>query len=95
MTTSVQTIEQKARPILEKYGVVKAALFGSVARGTGTKDSDIDFLVDFPAGKTLLDLVALRRELAEELGRTVDVVTYRSLHPFIKTRVLKDQRPIL
>lgn len=95
MRDTIVSIQRKAAPVLKKYDVMKAAVFGSVARGDFHSASDVDVLVDLPIGKTLLDLVALQRELSQVLGSDVDVVTYRSLHPFIKTRVLRDQQPIL
>ena len=48
--------------------------FGSVARGQARADSDVDFLVDFEPGRTVLDLSELILDLQEALGRQVDVV---------------------
>jgi predicted nucleotidyltransferase len=55
------------------------AIFGSVARGEATSDSDIDFLVDFEEGSSLFDLLHLMDELEQLLGRRVDVVSTRAL----------------
>jgi hypothetical protein len=74
---------------------VRAALFGSAARGELTDSSDLDFLVEFEPGRSLLDLVGLQLELADVLGKETDVVTYRSLHPRIRDRVLREQVPVL
>ncbi|HXF48014.1 MAG TPA: nucleotidyltransferase family protein [Verrucomicrobiae bacterium] len=87
---TVEQIRKTAAPILERYGIVRKALFGSVVRGEVRRSSDIDFLVEFPDGSTLLDLAGLEQELAKALRRKVDVVTYRSLHPLLKERVLKE-----
>ena len=57
------------------------ALFGSVARGDATDDSDIDFLVEFEPGSSLLDLLRLQDELSELLRRPVDVVSVGGLKP--------------
>ena len=76
---------------LEKHGVIKAALFGSIVRNDARDDSDIDLLVEFGPGKSLLDLARLKLELESLLGRKVDIVTYRSLHPLLKDRILKNQ----
>lgn len=95
MPLTFEVIQQKTLPLLKKHGVVKAAVFGSVGRNEATPASDVDFLVDFAVGRSLLDLIALKRELEETLQGLVDVVTYRALHPFIKERVLAEQRPIL
>lgn len=53
----------------------RVSLFGSVARGDDTEDSDYDFLVKFRPGASLLDLSALRRSLSDLLGTDVDVVS--------------------
>lgn len=81
--------------ILKRHDIVRAAIFGSVARGDATTKSDLDLLVEFPEGKSLLDLARLESELRVTLGRRVDVVTYRSLHPLIRDRALSEQIPIL
>ncbi len=94
MTLTPQTIKSKITPTLKRQGVTKAALFGSVVRGELKKTSDIDILVEFKPGKTLLDLAGLQIELEDLLKRKVDVVTYRSLHPLLRDRILKEQQPI-
>lgn len=55
------------------------AVFGSVARGDATEESDVDFLVEFDPGSSLLDLLRLHDELSEILGRRVDVVSLGGL----------------
>ena len=81
--------------ILRKQGVKKAALFGSIARGDATDKSDIDMLIEFDRGKSLLDLAGLKIELQEQLKRKVDVLTYKSLHPLLKGKILSEQKVIL
>lgn len=60
-----------------------------------TDQSDVDLLVEFEGRKSLLDLSGLKIELEDALGRKVDVVTYRSLHPLLRERILAEQVPIL
>ncbi len=91
----IEEIRRKAAPVLRRYDVARAAVFGSMARGDGTQDSDIDLLVEFKGQKSLLDLAGLKIELEELLGRQVDVVTYASLHPLLRNRILAEQRAIL
>lgn len=81
--------------ILKKNGVKKAAVFGSFARGEAKKESDIDLLIEFKGKKSLFDLVGLKIELEESTGRNVDVVTYASLHPLLRDRILSEQVCIL
>ncbi len=54
-------------------------MFGSVARGTSSDTSDVDFLVEFEPGRSLLDLIHLEDRLVELLGRHVDVVSVGAL----------------
>ena len=88
-----ERLREKILPILKKYGIKKAALFGSFARGEQKPDSDIDILVKFKdrENKTLLDLVGLELELVDVLNRKVDVLTYNSIHPLLKDYILKEQ----
>lgn len=95
MNTAVQTLAEQALPILHRYGVTRAEIFGSRARGDPNANSDLDILVDLPEGSTLLDLVGLQLDLGDALGLKVDAHTYRSLHPLLRDRILKEEIPIL
>jgi len=81
--------------VLKKYGVKKAALFGSIVKGETTQNSDIDLIIEFERGKSLLDLVGLKLELQELLGKEVDIITYKSIYPLLKERILNEQEVIL
>jgi hypothetical protein len=76
--------------ILNKYHAANVRVFGSVARGDDHKDSDVDLLVDFQAGTTLFDQVALEHELSDMLGRKVDVVSARALNKHLRPSVLSE-----
>jgi hypothetical protein len=91
----IEEIESKIAPVLRRYGVKRAAIFGSYARGEEREDSDIDVLVEFEGDKSLLDLAGLKIELEEILRRGVDVLTYDSLHPLLRDRILSEQKVIL
>jgi hypothetical protein len=58
-------------PVLRRYGVSKAGLFGSVARGESGGDSDVDIVVEFRGEKSLLNLAGLKIDIEERLGRMV------------------------
>lgn len=92
---NLKDIKKVISPILEKYNVRRASLFGSIVRNETTSESDIDILVELPEEASLLDLAGLKIELEERLGRKVDVLTYASLHPLLKERILSEQRVIL
>lgn len=91
---TVGAIRKKIVPILKSQGVVKAAVFGSVARGETTKNSDVDILVQLAKGKSLLDLVGLKLDLEDELGVDVDVVSYGGISKFLRDIILKEQKVI-
>ncbi len=70
-------------------------VFGSVSRGADTQDSDVDLLVDLASDvDRLLGLIGLERELAELLGRPVDVVPARSLKAALAPTVLAEAIPL-
>lgn len=91
----LEEIKEKLIPILRRYDVKRAALFGSLVRGEAKKGSDLDILIEFEGKKSLLDLAGLKIELEEALKMEVDVVEYSTLHPLLKDRILKEQAPIL
>ncbi len=81
--------------VLKRHDVKKAALFGSIARGEATEESDIDLLIEFEGRKSLLDLAGLQLELQDALKRQIHVLTYKSLYPLLKERILEEQVTIL
>jgi uncharacterized protein len=95
---SVETLLRKHRGDIlssaHRHGARNVRIFGSVARGEATADSDIDLLVEvgertspwFPAG--------LVEELESLLGKPVDVVTENSLHWLLRRRILKEAVPL-
>ncbi|MFU8766810.1 MAG: nucleotidyltransferase family protein [Candidatus Methanoperedens sp.] len=95
MNEQIIEIREKILNALKQNDVKRASLFGSVVRGELTDESDIDILVEFKGRKSLLDLVGLKLELEEMLKRKVDVLTYNSLHPLLKDRILREQEVIL
>ena len=74
----------------QRRGASNVRVFGSLARGEQGADSDIDFLVDFEPGRSLLDLTGLWLDLESELGCKVDVVSSRGLNPRIAPEILRD-----
>ena len=78
--------------ICRKNDVSMVGIFGSMARGTARKKSDIDLIVYFSKRKSLLALVRLERNLSEALGRKVDLMTEASISPYMRTRVLKEMK---
>jgi len=84
----------KLKSILLKYGAVRVAIFGSYARGERQPDSDLDILVKFSETKSLLELVRIERELREEIGIKVDLVTEGSISPYIIDTIKEEEKVI-
>ena len=61
-----------------------------MAKQMAGPDSDVDLLVDQDEGFSLIDRVSLKQELEELLGRRVDIVTSKTLHWYIRDKVLKE-----
>jgi uncharacterized protein len=81
---------------LRQRGLTSLALFGSVVRSAARPDSDIDVLVDVTRDVqfSLIDLVAVKDFLEDQLGRRVDVVTRGGLEPAIRDRVLREAETV-
>jgi predicted nucleotidyltransferase len=92
--TLKQLIQDKREDILKiatKHGAFNVRVFGSVARGEETENSDIDFLIDYDLAKTSPWFPGgLLVDLEDLLGCKVDIVTEKSLHHLIKQRILKE-----
>jgi hypothetical protein len=95
MSDQMQAVREKIIDILRKNDVKRASFFGSIVRGEMTEGSDVDILVEFEGKKSLLDLAHLKNELEDTINRRVDVLTYKSLHPRLKDRILAEQVPII
>ena len=94
--TASELLEKKREEILEiaaKHGARNVRVFGSVARGEADPQSDIDLLVEFEPGRSLLEHAGLWLELQEALGCKVDVVSDRGIKARIRERVLREAVP--
>lgn len=91
--SSIQQIQSQRAAILQlaaKRGARNVRLFGSVARGEAGASSDVDFLVEFEKGRSLLDHGGLVADLEQLLARKVDVVSERGLRPRFREQVLRE-----
>ena len=91
---TLKTKRQEVLQIASQHGAYHVRVFGSVARGDAQPGSDIDFLVEMEAGRSLLDVGGLVSDLQKLLGRDVDVVTERGLKARIRARVLDEAIPL-
>ena len=96
MTEKIKDVRLKIVKILKKKGIARAGIFGSYATGKARKNSDIDILIDVTGkGFSLFDLVALELELQKVLNKKVDLITYKSIHPLLKKRILNEEIKII
>jgi hypothetical protein len=87
------TIREKRDAIVRiaaKHGASQIRLIGSVARGEDRPDSDVDLLVTWSEGTSLLDQAALMLELERLLGRKVDIASDGWVKPSIRESVYRD-----
>jgi len=80
--------------IAARHGAHNVRVFGSVVRGEAAADSDVDFLVRLDDDRSLIDHIALIRELEDLIGCRVDVVAEDALHRVIRARVLAEGVPL-
>jgi len=86
---------KKMIEILKKYGVKKVKVFGSYARGEAKPESDLDVIVEFSQRKSLLEIVGIEQELEDTLGIKVDLLTEKSISPYLKERIEKESIVVL
>jgi len=80
--------------LAERRGAHNVRVFGSVARGEASEGSDLDLLVAWEPGRSLLDHAGLVQDLQELLGIKVHVGTEKSLHWYARDRILHEATPL-
>jgi len=93
-TEQIKLNRKAIQRLAKQYGVTDIRVFGSVARGDDATQSDIDFLVDMEPGRSLFDMGGLLMDLETLLGCKVDVVTEKSLHWYIREKVLSEAKEL-
>jgi uncharacterized protein len=92
-----EVLQTKREEILQaaaRRGARHVRVFGSVARGDASPDSDVDILVDLEPGRTLFDLGGLCSDLEALLGRPVDLADEKGLSPYLRAGVLAEAVPL-
>jgi len=87
-----KTLREKRDRILaitRQHGARNVRVFGSIARGEGKRDSDLDVLVELELGRSLLDIIAIKQDLEDLLNTKVDVVTEAAVSPYMRDQVLR------
>ena len=93
-SVSIAKHRNQVREILERHRMGNPRIFGSTARGDDSDGSDLDILIEAPAGTTLYDLARIEIELESVLGCKVEVLTKGFLAPDVAESVESDLAPI-
>jgi len=80
--------------IARQHGAFNVRVFGSVARGDATPESDVDLLVKFEPHRSLLDQIKLQQALEDLLGCRVEVISEDGLYWLLRRRILKEAQPL-
>ncbi|MDR1000572.1 MAG: nucleotidyltransferase domain-containing protein [Clostridiales bacterium] len=98
MVKSIKDVESLAIGVLREYPVKRAALFGSVARGDMTEQSDLDMIVEFMPDTRGIIFFGLYTDLEQRCGRSVDLLTFNALEHeakgHFKENVMREMRVI-
>jgi len=84
-------IRDRIVTILKKYDAERIAIFGSYARGEAGRKSDIDILVRFARPKSLIQLVQIEDEITKAVKVPVDLVTEKSVSPYLSPSIHRDE----
>jgi hypothetical protein len=79
---------------LKNQGANRIAVFGSYIRGENKPQSDIDVMVEFSERKSLLEIVRIQRELSDMIGIKVDLLTEKSISPYLIDRIREEMEVI-
>jgi len=90
----MKSIIDQTIPILQKYGVTKASLFGSYAKNNFDQNSDVDILIQPPKNMGL-SFISLKLELEKKLNKEVDLVSYDGINKHLKPYILQNQITII
>jgi predicted nucleotidyltransferase len=86
----IEEVKEKITPILSSYGVKRAAVFGSVARGQANIGSDVDIIIELYEPLGLFKFARLNYLLEDALDKKVDLIKNTAIKPAFKESILKD-----
>jgi len=91
---NTDNIKNKISPILKKYGVKRAGVFGSFSRGEDTPQSDVDILISIGKPMGMFAYMQMKREIEFVLEKKIDIVTEKSINKFIRPYIIKEVKQI-
>jgi len=93
--SNYKELYEKVISILKKHGIKRILVFGSYARGEATSESDLDLIVEFPRGTSLLDHIRIENELMETLKIKIDLLSKNGISPYLIDNIMKEAIVIL
>ncbi|MCL2607879.1 MAG: nucleotidyltransferase domain-containing protein [Methanomassiliicoccaceae archaeon] len=75
---SIEELKEVIRPVAEKYGVERIYLFGSIAKGTNTEESDYDFCIEKGKVRDYFEFSAFYNAIEKAVGTEVDIITTKT-----------------
>lgn len=90
MNSIISVHRQEILNLATQRGVKNVRVFGSMSRDDAGPDSDVDLLVELEEGRSGLALGGFLMDVSDLLGREVDVVTEKALHPKIRLKVMRE-----
>ena len=91
---NLNKIKMKIIPILKENKVKKAGIFGSYAKGSQNKKSDVDILIE-PTNNMGFAFAGLKEKISRALKKRVDLVSYNGLSPYLREAILKEEVRII
>jgi predicted nucleotidyltransferase len=86
-TDLIKSLQLKASD-MQALGATSLYVFGSVARGESRDDSDVDLFIDYdPDRFSIVELIRLREQVSQFLGRPADLTTRQGLHPLLRPQI--------
>lgn len=90
LRSRLEQLREQIQTIAAQYGISQIRVFGSVARGEATDESDIDLLVEMEPERSLLDRIGCIQDLSDLLTCRVDVVTLKNIREEWRDRIQKE-----
>lgn len=91
----IKDIRKKSMPVLKRYNIKRAGVFGSAVRNNMKKGSDIDILIELKYTISLFKFARIKNELEDVLHNKVDLVEYKAIKPALREKILNEEVAIL
>lgn len=91
---TLRAMREEILALADRHKAEQVRVFGSVARGEASPESDVDLLVHFRSGASLLDLIGLRQGASDLMQARVDIVSDDVISPYLVNRILGEAIPL-